>query len=70
MRQARERARVSSQSMQAKDSVSTMSDYFAALVFGVFWSVPVALAAILLPRGKALGLMNGIALIAIWQPWD
>ena len=42
-----------------------MDDFFLSLAFGAAWSIPVAVTAILLPRGKALGLMNGIALIAI-----
>ena len=42
-----------------------MNDFSVSLLFGVGWSIPVALAAILLPRNKALGAMNGIALTAI-----
>ena len=42
-----------------------INDFSVSFIFGVVWSIPVALAAILLPRSKALGAMNGIALIAI-----
>lgn len=45
--------------------MSLMNDFFLSLAFGAAWSIPVAVTAIILPRGKALGLMNGIALIAI-----
>ncbi len=42
-----------------------MNDFSVSLLFGVGWSIPVAIAAILLPRRKALSAMNGIALIAV-----
>lgn len=42
-----------------------INDFSVSLLFGIGWSIPVSLAAILLPRKKALGAMNGIALIAV-----
>lgn len=41
-----------------------MSDLRFNIIAGLAWGVPVVVAAMLLPRGRALWAMNGVALVA------